>query len=84
MEVRFEDLCVSATATPAGRVLPSIFNSYRNFVEVRLLPSSKSWHLLPSLVISDVQDCNSLLAHLVAVVHSSLMESDGVISNLAA
>jgi hypothetical protein len=35
VEVRFEDLCVSATATPAGRVLPSIFNSYRNFVEVR-------------------------------------------------
>ena len=32
--MRFEDLCVSATATPAGRVLPSIFNSYRNFVEV--------------------------------------------------
>lgn len=37
VEVRFEDLRVSATATPAGRVLPSIFNSYRNFVEVRVL-----------------------------------------------
>lgn len=34
VEVRFDDLRVSATAAPAGRVLPSIFNSYRNFVEV--------------------------------------------------
>jgi hypothetical protein len=41
VEVRFEDLCVSATATPAGRVLPSIFNSYRNFFEVLLLCRGK-------------------------------------------
>lgn len=73
MEVRFEDLCVSATATPAGRVLPSIFNSYRNFVEV----CSASCHpgvsgiIFPHLNVSDVQVClrGALLAHLLAVLH---------------
>jgi len=34
VELRFEDLRVSATAESAGRVLPSIWNSYRNFFEV--------------------------------------------------
>ena len=35
MEVRFEGLEVDAQAYAAGRELPSIFNAYRNFVEVR-------------------------------------------------
>ncbi len=35
VEVRFEGLRVQATAQPAGRALPSIFNAYRNFIEVR-------------------------------------------------
>lgn len=34
VEIRFEDLRVRATAESAGRVLPSIWNSYRNFFEV--------------------------------------------------
>ena len=34
VEVRFEDLTVEAQAEAAGRELPSIFNSYRNWVEV--------------------------------------------------
>ena len=34
MEVRFQDLTVEAQAEAAGRELPSIFNSYRNWVEV--------------------------------------------------
>ena len=35
VEVRFQDLTVRTVATNAGRALPSIFNSYRNFAEVR-------------------------------------------------
>lgn len=38
MEVRFEGLEVSAEGRPAGRELPSIFNAYRNWVEVRHTP----------------------------------------------
>ena len=34
VEVRFQDLTVEAQAEAAGRELPSIFNSYRNWVEV--------------------------------------------------
>ena len=34
VEVRFQDLRVQATAESAGRALPSIWNSYRNTVEV--------------------------------------------------
>lgn len=34
VQVRFQDLTVSAQAEAAGRELPSIFNSYRNWVEV--------------------------------------------------
>jgi len=34
VEVRVQGLAVSARATAAGRALPSIFNSYRNSVEV--------------------------------------------------
>ena len=37
VEVRFEDLEVSALAYAAGRELPSIFNAYRNWVEVLTL-----------------------------------------------
>ena len=37
VEVRFRDLTVEAQAEAAGRELPSIFNSYRNWVEVSLL-----------------------------------------------
>ena len=39
VEVRVQGLAVSARATAAGRALPSIFNSYRNSVEVRLRSS---------------------------------------------
>ena len=35
VEVRFEDLEVSALAYAAGRELPSIFNAYRNWFEVQ-------------------------------------------------
>jgi hypothetical protein len=38
VEVRFEDLRVTAYAESAGRTLPSIWNSYRNAVEVKPLP----------------------------------------------
>ena len=34
VDVRFEGLEVSTRASAPGRELPSIFNSYRNFVEV--------------------------------------------------
>ena len=44
VEVRFEDLTVEAQAEAAGRELPSIFNSYRNWVEVR--PLENNWHLM--------------------------------------
>ena len=43
VEVRFEDLTVEAQAEAAGRELPSIFNSYRNWVEVG--PLELNWHL---------------------------------------
>ncbi len=36
VEVRFEDLRVTAFAESAGRTLPSIWNSYANAVTVRL------------------------------------------------
>ncbi len=38
VEVRFEDLEVTALAYAAGRQLPSIFNAYRNWFEVSLVP----------------------------------------------
>ncbi len=38
VEVRFRDLTVEAQAEAAGRELPSIFNSYRNSVEVTRSP----------------------------------------------
>ena len=38
VEVRFQDLTVEAQAEAAGRELPSIFNSYRNWVEVSIVP----------------------------------------------
>ena len=38
VEVRFQDLTVEAQAEAAGRELPSIFNSYRNWVEVSHAP----------------------------------------------
>ncbi len=34
VEVRFRGLDVRATAEPAGRALPSIWNAYRNTLEV--------------------------------------------------
>ncbi len=37
MEVRFERLAVEAGVHVGGRGLPTVLNSVRNFVEVRLL-----------------------------------------------
>ena len=44
VEVRFENLTVEAQAEAAGRELPSIFNSYRSWVEVG--PLELDWHLM--------------------------------------
>ena len=56
VEVRFQDLTVEAQAEAAGRELPSIFNSYRNWVEVGPAPLSLVKHLL-TLCNSVVKAC---------------------------
>ena len=50
VEVRFEDLRVTAFAENAGRTLPSIWNSYRNAAEVSPFPADVCTRTLASTV----------------------------------